>query len=176
MPAPVAGSPASRSNVRGVAEARQGPPVGGGEHLHPVVLRVEHVEAAARSVATPPTTPRRPGSRRLARAPTVNCGVPDASKACTVPEYWSPTNTVEPPGDTATACGKRKTPPPFGGSPRTDGASVGPAASAIPVAGPRVAAAPRTARIPSNCDRTPQKRRGFRPDAYIFIPERMQAP
>src|SRR3954452_9087238 len=64
-------------------------------------------------------TPSRPGSRRPARYPTVNFGAPVASNACTTPEYWSPTNTVEPPGVTAPAWGNRNTPA-SGGSPMTD--------------------------------------------------------
>ena len=83
-----------------------------------------------RSVAIPPTTPSRPGSRRLAREPNANRNVPSGSKAWTSPLNWSPTKTVPPPGVNPTACGKRKTPPPFGGSPTTDAVSGGGAAPA----------------------------------------------
>src|SRR3954454_2162314 len=65
-------------------------------------------------------TPKRPGSPRVARAPTVKRGVPAASKAWTTPEYWSATPTVAPPGEVAIACGERKTPAPCGGPTPTD--------------------------------------------------------
>src|SRR3954464_5377928 len=70
-------------------------------------------------------TPKRPGSPRVARAPTVKRGVPAASKAWTTPEYWSATHTVAPPGEVAIAWGNRKTPAPCGGSPTAHGLHAG---------------------------------------------------
>src|SRR3954451_5343691 len=89
----------------------------------------------ARSVARPPMTPKRPGSPRVARAPTVKRGVPAASKAWTTPEYWSATHTGAPPGGVAIAGGNRKTPAPCGGSPTTDGLSAGGGAAGAAAAG-----------------------------------------
>src|SRR3954451_12459016 len=99
----------------------------------------------------PPRVPRRPVSRRVARPPNVARGVPSAANDCTTPLYWSPMNTVPPPGENATAWGKRKTAPVTGSSPTTDGVSAGPAARAV--AGPKRPASAATADRARACRR-----------------------
>src|SRR4051812_16108885 len=85
----------------------------------------------------------RPFSPRVDWNPSANLNAPSGPKAWTTLEFWSPTKTVWPPGLTATACGKRKTPPPCGVSPTTEGdhvaapASVATAPRAMAVSNPR---------------------------------------
>src|SRR4051812_35659389 len=75
----------------------------------------------------------------------LNFGTPSALKACTTLEFWSPTNTVPPPGVVATACGKRKTPPPWAGSPTTDPVSAGAACAGATAPPPAATTAAVTA-------------------------------
>src|SRR3954454_3618307 len=83
----------------------------------------------------------RPASRSSARQPTFLTHVPSRVNSCTTEEYWSATQTKAPPGEEATACGKRSTPWPIAGlAPKGLGCSSARAGAAGTSASARAAA------------------------------------